>query len=359
MGNGTDNPSQKILRPLRINMPGGRLIKQMIGGNYCIALCTDETVWTWGNVYKADLGYDPVGLEYTTPHQILSNVAQIAGGQGFNYAVKTNGDLYGWGLKGFCMNSFNAFGGAEILTPTLLTNVQAYLPMPITKIVTNLATTTALLSDGSLYSWGDNTQGSVGNGETYFGNFFGDDNVGYGYDYIAHLIQKVPINIAPTRTFKNIFAGNLLTYYTYALGTDDQLYAWGTNRGSVIANRVEQPVNGLLNGLDNSWNVPYPTPVNPWTIPQGTRITSTCPACLLTPNVNPCNYYPIPANTKPTAATSGNQSIVGTTSAFSGNFPAGALTTLDGTSSFDSVYITYYRWSQVSGPNNAVIDLPA
>ncbi|MEB5257198.1 hypothetical protein RXR88_28965, partial [Pseudomonas aeruginosa] len=65
LGNGTDNPSQKILRPLRINMPGGRLIKQMIGGNYCIALCTDETVWTWGNVYKADLGYDPVGLEYT------------------------------------------------------------------------------------------------------------------------------------------------------------------------------------------------------------------------------------------------------------------------------------------------------
>lgn len=347
-GNGTNNPTQILTRPIRIPMPGGRLVSQIVGGyNIVIALCTDGTVWTWGNNYYANLGHGQiVGMDYASPYQIMSDVAQIAGGNGFNYAVKTNGDLYGWGLLGVFMGLSD---GAEANTPQLLSLIQSYFGSnTIIKIITNSAITTVLLSDGTIMTWGDNTEGSVGNGITYFGNFFGDDSPGYAYDYRRWIKQVVPVNIAPTRTFKNIFSGNFLTYYTYAIGTDDSVYAWGKNRASNIANRVEQPNSGVLNGLEDSWNVTWVTPVHPFSIPlNSAHIVSTCPACLITPNIPPCSYYPIPVNTKPTAITTGNQSIVG------------SVAVLDGTLSTDNVYITYYLWTQTSGPNNAIIDLRA
>ncbi|MEI9945790.1 MAG: carbohydrate-binding protein [Chitinophagaceae bacterium] len=342
-GDGTENVDQAILRPTKIFIPGGRMVQQIISGDYVLALCTDGTVWTWGKTYRANLGYIPSGMEYASPHQTnLSGITQIAGGKEFNYALKSNGDLYGWGRMGNFMNdpTWPEGTGAEITFPQLMPNIQSYFPAPITKIVTNWSITAALLTDGSLWTWGDNTQGSIGNGESYFGNA----TTGYVYDYGIHLLRKAPYRVAPTRTFKNIFTGNILGFCTYAVGTDDQLYAWGPNRGSAIPNRIDNPIGGNLGAYNNSWNRPWPQPVDPFNITS--TFISTSPLCIANPSGSPCNSYAIPANTKPVANAGSNQSVTGTSAI------------LDGRASTDNVFISYYIWSQVSGPNTAVMDLP-
>lgn len=351
LGDGTELLDSIVNKPTQVVLPTGKIVKQITGGDYIQALCTDGTVFTWGPSYYPNLGYGSAGATgYKTPQQLsLTNITQIAGGKGFNYAVNSSGQIYGWGAYGKFLGDGSITATLEVATPMLLTNLRANLPSPISKIVTNWGTTYAILTDGSIWSWGDNTQGGIGNGESWFGNA----THGYGFDYGTYLTVQNPYHVASTRTFKNIFTGNMLTHYVYAIGTDDQMYAWGTNKASTIANRIEGPVSGNIGGAyPDGWNVRWPTPVNPFNITSA--FISTCPQCL-TDGSFPCSSYSIPTNLQsPVSSAGADQSITGTTAV------------LNGTSSTDGVsnppnngFIAYYEWFQLTGPNTAVIDLPA
>jgi alpha-tubulin suppressor-like RCC1 family protein len=349
-GNGSRNDKVMVTRPMRITIPGGRLVKQVVGGYYCLALCTDNTVWSWGGLdeYNApNLGYVVTNVnQLATPHQVAipgkAEIKAIEGGAGFNYALTTNNKLYGWGTIG--VNMCNQ--STVIYTATELTNVTDYLPYPIAKIKTSQDITSVILTDSSLWTWGDNTQAGIGNGKQYYG--FGKDTThGYAWEYQYNKLSvTTPYHVAPTRKFINIFSGNLLTFNTYAIGSDNQMYAWGTSKGSTIPNQIDGPISGDIAYYDQAWNRKWPQPINPWAIKN--IYVSTSPYCVYkAAGVYPCNTYAIPANTKPVANAGVNQTIKNNT------------VTLDGTGSSDNVFVSYYEWSQSSGPNTAVIDLPA
>jgi len=137
-------------------------------------------------------------------------------------------------------------------------------------------------------------------------------------------------------------------FYKYAVDANGQLYSWGRNKNGVLANGVIEGdyVAGALGSLyPNSWDVSYITAINPFEMTE--TIYSSSPQCISLPGSNSCSVYAIPANTPPVAKPGSNQSVPGPTA------------TLDGTGSTDNSAIVYYVWSQVSGPNQAIISIPS
>ncbi|MCM5529388.1 PKD domain-containing protein [Parasegetibacter sp. NRK P23] len=349
-GDGADDTDAHMntLRPVQVKMPGSRKVKQIVAGNFAIALCTDGTVWTWGKVAASNLGYAATGMDYASPHQLtgLSDITQIAGSGTFNYALRKDGVLYGWGAHSAQMGDYYLIGnGLPKPTPVVLTKITSNLPSPIRKIVTNTVSTHVILEDGSMYGWGNNGEGNVGNGwERKWEKF----SPMYAWDYTVAEgeIVTLPVKIAPNVKFADVFGSNVYTFYTYALDVDDNLYCWGRNKGSVLAVQTTAPNGTIVAQRQSAWDRWWPTPVNPFN--QTTSYISPSKDCVDgTATGSPCTTYTIPANTAPKANAGEKQYITTSTAK------------LNGTASTDNVFIAYYEWSQVSGPNQAVINLPA
>jgi len=253
--------------------------KQVSAGyNYCLAIKTDGTLWSWGINTNGQLGINaPTGLVYSSPVQIgsLTNWAMVSGNYYSAFAIRTDGTLWGWGLNqaGQLGNGAKVdysspiqigtsnkwksvtagyFGGAGIQTDGTLwawgTNFDGQLgnssiinvstPIQIGSLSNwkqvaasgGVSTTggamAAVKNDGTLWAWGFNVYGNLGNNTT----------VNY----------SSPIQIGALTNWKFV-AMSQFTDMTYAIKTDGTLWSWGFN------------LNGAL-GLNNISGV-YSSPV--------------------------------------------------------------------------------------------------
>jgi len=115
------------------------------GYNYTLALKTDGSLWGWGSNDDGQLG-DGTTDDREKPVKIMNGVAQVSI-IAYNYitAEKTDGSLWAWGLG-------------------------VYKPVKIvdsfTQIVTERDYILAVRADGSLWAWGLNYDGQLGDGTT-------------------------------------------------------------------------------------------------------------------------------------------------------------------------------------------------
>ena len=65
-----------------------------------MALTTGGTVWTWGD--EEELGNGSTA-DSTVPVQVpgLAGITQVAAGLGFDLALRSDGTVWGWGLNTF------------------------------------------------------------------------------------------------------------------------------------------------------------------------------------------------------------------------------------------------------------------
>ena len=120
------------------------------GAYHTIALKSDGTVWVWGANSSGQLGDGTTASNATTPKQVgaLSNVVAIAAGQHHNLVVKSDGTVWGWGL-----NNYGQVGdGTTTIYKT--SPVQASGLSGATAVAGGQLHSLALKSDGTVWAWG-------------------------------------------------------------------------------------------------------------------------------------------------------------------------------------------------------------
>ena len=350
-------------RPVQVPFPAGTVITKVLIQNVAIALDAAGNVWTWaGNGPNNCLLGSTARTDYMTPEKLsLPGPAKdIAGGGMWSYALLQSGNLYGWGLYQGYMGIGATAGEGWVNTPApILLDAQLNLPSPISQISCNKTSTYVILTDGSMWAWGGNECGQIGNGQeinwaTYTTNPspIGGTLTPYAWDWDmsnAQFQQHKPAQIGAGLKFVALSSGEETVFYKFAEDANGQLYSWGRNKAGILGNGVMDAdyQNGdIAATYPNSFDVPWITAVNPIN-PPGKTIQSTSPYCISNPGANACTIYSIPANTAPIANPGPDQNI------------STATTTLDGSGSTDNVAIVYYLWTQVSGPSTAQIVIPS
>jgi len=150
--------SMQISSPVQIP---GTTWRSIGGSNVCFGIKTDGTLWGWGGTWSGSLGLNVGGPGYasarSSPTQIPgTNWANIAGGTNCTVATKTDGTLWAWGV--------NAKGNLG-LNDTIARSSPTQIPG------TNWDTENffigetyggAIKTDGTLWSWGYNSSGQLG-----------------------------------------------------------------------------------------------------------------------------------------------------------------------------------------------------
>eukprot|EP01116_Phalansterium_solitarium_P017283 TRINITY_DN4217_c0_g2_i1.p1 TRINITY_DN4217_c0_g2~~TRINITY_DN4217_c0_g2_i1.p1 ORF type:complete len:449 (+),score=-79.55 TRINITY_DN4217_c0_g2_i1:564-1910(+) len=182
------------------------------GDFHSMALLSSGALYAWGYNDKGQLG-DGTTVSHNAkavmpPEWIGLNVKAIAAGSRHSLALLSDGTLYSWGS--------NAYGQLGDGTTTDRYNVTAVVQpatwtgLNVTAIAAGFAHSMALLSNGTLFSWGFNEFGQLGDGTT-------TDR------YIAVVVQP------ETWTGLRVTAITAGSVHSMALLSNGALYAWGKN----------------------------------------------------------------------------------------------------------------------------------
>ncbi len=214
---GTVNGEMSIIE-LEVRTSSSDVAAPMVaaGGGYTVALKKDGTVWTWGYNANCELGdgtavtkYYPVQVvtgEQKSSTGYLENIIQVAAGAYHNLALAKDGTVWSWG--------YNYHGQLGNNTTT-----NSSLPVKVTgltdavSIAAGYYNSFAVRKDGSVWSWGRNEYGSLGNGNT--SNQLIPRRVLGGASGSQYLTDIVEVKAA--------------TMHTLALKANGTVYAWGYN----------------------------------------------------------------------------------------------------------------------------------
>jgi len=133
------------------------------GGNHSLAIKTDGTLWVWGTNGWGQLGLGNYTTKYTpTKLGTATNWEKIVGLQDCSIAKKIDGTLWGWGRNASA--ELGDATGTNRLTPVQIgggTNDWQ-------NIFCGSSFTFAIKTDGTLWGWGSNDYGQLGNGTYTF-----------------------------------------------------------------------------------------------------------------------------------------------------------------------------------------------
>jgi alpha-tubulin suppressor-like RCC1 family protein len=189
-----------------VQIPGTTWSSISAGGLHSLATKTDGTLWSWGYNYTGQLGQNN-RLSYSSPVQIpgttWSSIATPSYLSQYTVATKTDNTLWSWGYN---------FNGQLGQNNTTYYSSPVQIPGTTWSFISAGGTnhTLATKTDGTLWSWGNN-----GNGQ------LGQNNI---------TLYSSPVQI-PGTIWSSVSAGY---YHSLATKTDGTLWAWGYNSNGAL-----------------------------------------------------------------------------------------------------------------------------
>lgn len=237
-----DGTNERADRPVRTLLPEGVTLSQIVAGNgHSIGLAPDGQAYGWGQDFYGQVGGGTGGTmnsRVLEPMPVLMpagvSFTTIASSGSHTLALDAAGNAYGWGL-----NDKGQVGTGD--TANVLAPVSVVLPdgVTFTAVAAGNEHSLAVGSDGRVYAWGANTQGSLGTGGTTTA------------PVPTTSLVPVPVGLPDGLTYTAVAAGNGTSLALRADGTAD---AWGAN------------ATGQLGAGISDVRSPVPVPV---TMPAG------------------------------------------------------------------------------------------
>jgi len=224
LGNGTNTTTY----PQGLDTPGPVSgltgVTAIAGGQlHSLALQSDGTVWAWGYNGNGQLG-NGTQTDNNTPVQVLGpggvgyltgvTALAVGGSNLHSLVVKSDGTVWAWGLdnEGELGNgtTFTSFTPVQVLGPGGV----GYLT-GVTALAVGFELSLALQSDGTVWAWGYNGNGELGNGTFTF-----TDN-------------PTPVQVLGLSGVTAIAGGG---FHSLALKSDGTVWAWGYNADGELGN---------------------------------------------------------------------------------------------------------------------------
>jgi alpha-tubulin suppressor-like RCC1 family protein len=181
---------------------------QVAGGQFhSIATKSDGTLWSFGGNNQGQLG-DGTVVARSSPVQVgtLTNWNNIAAGQTFGVAVKKDGTMWSWGKNNYGQLGI---GIADAYSDS------AYRSSPVqigaltdwANVAAGNQHCVAVKTNGTLWSWGFNSSGQLGQGNT--------DR------------RSSPVQIGSLTDWRSVTAGG---NFSIAVKMNGTLWSWGQNQ---------------------------------------------------------------------------------------------------------------------------------
>ncbi|TGN10098.1 RCC1 domain-containing protein [Leptospira ilyithenensis] len=192
------------------------VIQVIAGSQHSAALTATGDVYVWGRNQYGNLGDGVIGTSTavtSTPKKVatLGGIKHIANGRDHLLALKSDGNVYSWGLGASGQLGLGGSGSpADVATPSLVGNISS-----VTSVWANGTQSFAILSDGTVKGWGANSTTA---------------NLGIGNTTTAKVYEPSDAVIG----IRNIVSFGCGATHNFSMLSDGSLYGWGWNfKGSL------------------------------------------------------------------------------------------------------------------------------
>jgi len=234
LGNNSSTPSQvpiQVFSSTTSNNPLTNIIGIAAGLSHSLALSNDSTVWAWGHNNDGQLGNNSTTNSFV-PVQVVSsalslkpltNIVAIAAGGFYSLGLSYDGTVWAWGY-----NNAGQLGNNSTLTS--LTPVQVVASAssdPLTNIVAISAGPNhplALDTNGMIWAWGNNQLSKLGNGS-----------------HTKSLTAVCVLDPRSSNPITNMIAIAAGDYHSLAVAEDGTIWSWGNNNVGQLGNGSISP----------------------------------------------------------------------------------------------------------------------
>jgi len=226
------------------------------GERHCIATKMNRTLWAWGAYDKGQLGLGNTSFaNINIPTQVGSSTDWkiISAGRNFNLAIKNDGTIWSWGQNDFGQLG-NGFSFGSVNVPN-----QIGTDTDWASIAAGDLHSMALKTNGTSWAWGSNGNGSNSSGSI---GAIGDSTI---------IDKNMPIQTGTDTDWEKPKAGK---YFSFCLKKDGTLWSNGANFAGELGDGtatkrlfpvlVSCPISLITNLTnDKSYGLDvYPNPVN-------------------------------------------------------------------------------------------------